>query len=187
MDQKYLPGRKWDGTWDPEGILSTIPAIGTCLLGVFAGLLLQDQKIKDPRKVIYLLSFGVVGVALGLLWGLQFPVIKKIWTSSYVLVAGGYSAILLGAFYQIVDVWKWQRWCRPFVWIGMNSIALYRADNILGSFASLAPRLVGGDTESFLDAHVAQGAGQVILALTGVLPAIWSARFLYQRKVFLRL
>ena len=110
-----------------------IPAVGTCLLGVFAGLLLQDQKIKDPRKVIYLLSFGVVGVALGLLWGLQFPVIKKIWTSSYVLVAGGYSAILLGAFYQIVDVWKWQRWCQPFVWMGMNSITLYMTDNILGS------------------------------------------------------
>ncbi|HXR47471.1 MAG TPA: heparan-alpha-glucosaminide N-acetyltransferase domain-containing protein [Candidatus Limnocylindrales bacterium] len=187
VDQKYLPGFKWDGTWDPEGILSTIPAVGTCMLGVFAGLLLQDQKIKDPRKVIYLLSFGVVGVALGLLWGLQFPVIKKIWTSSYVLVAGGYSAILLGAFYQIVDVWKWQRWCQPFVWMGMNSITLYMTDNILGSFANPAQRLAGGDIKTFFDARVAQGFGQLMISVTGLLLAFWLARFLYQRKVFLRL
>ncbi len=187
VDQKYLPGSKWYGTWDPEGILSTIPAIGTCLLGVFAGLLLRDQKIKDRRKVIYLLSFGVAGVVLGWLWGLQFPVIKKIWTSSYVLVAGGYSALLLGAFYQIVDVWKWQGWYRPFVWIGMNSITLYMTDNILGSFTNPAKRLVGGDIKAFLDAHVTQGFGQLMIALTGVLLALWLARFLYQRKIFLRL
>jgi predicted acyltransferase len=187
LDQKYLPGSKWFGTWDPEGILSTIPAIGTCLLGVFAGLLLKDQKIKDRRKVICLLSFGVAGIALGWLWGLQFPVIKKIWTSSYVLVAGGYSALLLGAFYQIVDVWKWQRWCQPFVWIGMNSITIYMADNILGSFTNPAQRLVGGEIQAFFDTHVAQGFGQVMIALTGVLLAFLLARFLYKRKVFLRL
>lgn len=187
LDEKYLPGKKWNDTWDPEGMLSTIPAIGTCLLGVFAGLLLKNQKIKDRRKVIYLISFGVAGIVLGWLWGLQFPVIKKIWTSSYVLVAGGYSAILLGAFYQIVDVWKWQFWCRPFVWIGMNSITIYMADNILGGFASPAHRLVGGNIREFLNAHVAQGFGQVIIALTGVLLAIWLARLLYKRKVFLRL
>ncbi|MGA3268288.1 MAG: heparan-alpha-glucosaminide N-acetyltransferase domain-containing protein [Verrucomicrobiota bacterium] len=187
LDQKYLPGSKWYGTWDPEGILSTIPAVGTCLLGVFAGLLLRNQKIEDRRKVIYLLSFGVAGVALGWLWGLQFPVIKKIWTSSYVLVAGGYSALLLGAFYQVVDVWQWRRWCQPFVWIGMNSITLYMTDNILNGFANPAQRLVGGNIKGFFDAHVAQGFGQLIIALTGVLLAIWLARFLYQRKVFLRL
>ncbi|HTV61717.1 MAG TPA: heparan-alpha-glucosaminide N-acetyltransferase domain-containing protein [Verrucomicrobiae bacterium] len=187
LDQKYLPGYKWDGTWDPEGMLSTIPAVGTCLLGVFAGLLLKDQKIKDGRKVVCLLSFGVAGIALGWLWGLQFPVIKKIWTSSYVLVAGGYSALLLGAFYQIVDVWKWQRWCRPFVWIGMNSITLYMADNILDGFATPAQRLVGGNIKAFFDAHVAQGFGELMIAITGLLLVFWFARLLYQRKVFLRL
>ncbi|MGO8720171.1 MAG: acyltransferase family protein, partial [Acidobacteriaceae bacterium] len=106
FDLQYLPGDNGNGI-DPEGLLSNIPAIASCLLGVFAGLLLKDKKTGDRRKVIYLLSFGVVSIALGWLWGLQFPVIKKLWTSSYVLVAGGYSAILLAAFYQIVDVWKY--------------------------------------------------------------------------------
>lgn len=77
LDQKYLPGRKYDGTYDPEGYLSTMPAIVTCLLGIFAGLLLRNQNICDTRKVVYLLSFGAAGVLLGLLWGTQFPIIKK--------------------------------------------------------------------------------------------------------------
>jgi predicted acyltransferase len=187
VDQKYLPGYKWDGTWDPEGILSTIPAVGTCLLGVCGGLLLKDQKIKDRRKVLYLLSFGVLGVALGWLWGLQFPVIKKIWSSSFVLVAGGYSAILLGVFYQIVDVWKWQTWCQPFVWVGMNPLTIYLVDDILGGFTSLAPRFVGGNVKAFFDTHVAQGFGQLIFSATGLLLAFWLAHFLYRRKIFLRL
>jgi predicted acyltransferase len=187
IDQRYLPLWKWNGTWDPEGLLSTIPAVGSCLLGVFAGLLMKDQKIKDGRKVIYLLSFGVLGIALGWLWGLQFPVIKKIWTSSYVLVVGGYSAILLGMFYQIVDVWKWQKWCRPFVWIGMNALTIYLVDSILGGYASLAPRFVGGVIKAFFDAHVTQGFGQLMISVTGLLLAIWLAHFLYRRKIFLRL
>lgn len=187
VDQKYLPGYKWDGTWDPEGILSTIPAIGTCLLGVFAGLLLRDQKIKDHRKVLYLLAFGVLGVALGWIWGQQFPVIKKIWSSSYVLVAGGYSAILLGVFYQIVDIWKWQAWCRPFVWIGMNPLTIYLVDNILGGFAGLASRLAGGNIKAGFDAHVAQGSGQLMISVAGLVLAFWLAHFLYRRQIFLRL
>ena len=148
---------------------------------------MQGQKIKDHRKVLYLLSFGVLGVVVGWLWGLQFPVIKKIWSSSYVLVAGGYSAILLGVFYQIVDVWKWQKWCRPFVWIGMNPLTLYLADNILGGYASLAPRLAGGNIKAFFDAHVALGFGQLMISVTGLVLAFWLAHFLYRRQIFLRL
>lgn len=187
MDQKYLPGRKYDGTWDPEGILSTLPAIATCLLGVFSGLLLKNAAVPDARKVIYLIGFGVAGVGLGWLWSLQFPVIKKIWTSSYVLVAGGYSAILLGVFYQIVDVWKRRTWCQPFVWIGMNSITIYLASNILGGFRNLARRLVGGDVQEFLNAYAMKGLGDMMISIAGLLLVFWFARFLYQRKIFLRL
>ncbi len=106
IDFRYLPARKYELYQDPEGFLSTIPAVATCLLGVFAGFLLRSQKVPDTNKILYLLAFGVAGVVLGFLWGVQFPVIKKIWTSSFVLVAGGYSAILLATFYLIVDVWK---------------------------------------------------------------------------------
>jgi len=187
LDQKYLPARKYDGTWDPEGILSTIPAVATCLLGIFAGLLLQNTSVPELRKVAYLMGLGLAGVALGWLWDLQFPVIKKIWTSSYVLVAGGYSAVLLGVFYLIVDVWKRQTWCQPFVWIGMNSITIYLTKNIIGDFRGLARRLAGGDVQDFLNSHVTKGFGDMVVSIVGLLLAFWFVRFLYKRKIFLRL
>lgn len=187
FDFEHLPGKKYDLFWDPEGILSTIPAIATCLLGVFAGLLLRNSQLGDIRKVICLLGAGVACVALGWLWGLQFPVIKKIWTSSYVLVAGGYSAILIGLFYLIVDVWKFQWWCQPFVWIGMNSITIYLASNFIGGFRRLSTRLVGGDIKEYFDLRVAKGFGDMVISIIGLLLAFWFVRFLYKRKVFLRL
>lgn len=187
IDFQYLPGSKYDNFRDPEGILSTLPAIATCLLGVFAGLLLKSPNVPDRRKVLYLFAFGIASVVLGWLWGMQFPVIKKIWTSSFVLVAGGYSAILLGAFYLVIDVWRFQRWCRPFVWIGMNSITIYAADNIIGGFSNPAERLVGGDVKFFFDTCVAKGFGDLVVALVGLLFIFWFVRFLYRHKIFIRL
>ena len=187
FDFEHLPARKYDLFFDPEGILSTIPAVATCLLGVFAGLVLQRATFSNSRKLAWLFGAGVVCVALGWLWGLQFPVIKKIWTSSFVLVAGGYSTMLLGVFYLVVDVWKYQKWCQPFVWMGMNAITIYLVKNFLGgSFSKLSARFVGGDIKTFLDDHVTKGFGDLMISLIGLLIAFWFVRFLYQRKIFLR-
>lgn len=188
FDFEHLPGKKWDLFWDPEGILSTIPAVATCLLGVFAGFILRSTDFSNLRKVGWLIGGGAACVLVGWLWGLQFPVIKKIWTSSYVLVAGGYSAMLMGAFYLVVDVWKQQWWCQPFVWMGMNSITIYLVKNFLGgTFSRLSARLVGGDIKEYLDAHVAKGFGDMMISIVGLLLAFWLVRFLYKRKIFLRI
>ncbi|MDB6125299.1 MAG: hypothetical protein JWQ71_4292 [Pedosphaera sp.] len=187
FDFQHLRGAKYDTYWDPEGILSTIPAIATCLLGIFAALLLRSPNYCDKWKVIYLLSFGAGGVILGFLWGLEFPVVKKIWSSSYVLVAGGFSAIALGVFYQIVDVWKYQKWCQPFVWMGMNSITIYLTSSFIGGFREPARRLAGGDVKAFFDAHIAKGAGDMVISIASLLLAFWFVHFLYRRKIFLRL
>jgi len=186
LDFQYLPGLKYEVFADAEGCLSTLPAVATCLLGIFAGLLLQNQTVPDRRKVICLLTAGVICAALGWLWSWQFPVIKKIWTSSFVLVAGGYSAILLGVFYWLVEVMQARRWCQPFVWMGMNSITIYLAAALVGGFRKPASRLVGGDVRTFFDAHLAQGAGDLIVSLTGLFLAFWLMRFMYQRKIFLK-
>jgi len=186
IDLHYLPGRKWDKTHDPEGLLSTLPAIGTCLLGVFAGLLVKSKEVSGEKKVAILLGAGVLGVAAGFGWGFYFPVIKKLWTSSYVLVAGGYSAMLLAAFYWLVDVQQWQRWAQPFVWIGLNPITIYLAENMV-PFSKWAQRFVGGNVSAFLDHHVAAGLGGLAVALVA-LALVWSlAWFLHQRKIFIRL
>jgi predicted acyltransferase len=186
VDQRWLPGKKWDKTYDPEGLLSTLPAIASCLLGALAGLFLQSPSVPDRRKVAWLIGAGAVSVALGFAWGTQFPVIKKIWTSSFVLVAGGYSAILLGTFYGIVDVLQFQRWCVPFVWIGMNPITLYLADNLLRN-RQVAMRFFGGDIKAFLDTRLAMGAGDLLLSIGEIAVGILIAWFLHRRKIFLRL
>lgn len=181
VDFQYLPGLRLDGAYDPEGLLSTLPAIATCLLGVFAGLLLKHEAIPDQRKVLCLLGAGGVGLACGFLWGLQFPIIKRIWTSSYVLIAGGYGCLLLGAFYQMIEIWQWRKWCTPFVWIGMNPITIYLAFNVV-DFSNLAKRLVGGPVHQALG-----GWGNLLLALVVVAMMLALVRFLYQRRIFLRL
>lgn len=187
FDFQYLPGRKWDLFFDPEGILSTFPASVTCLFGVFAGIVLINRAFGDLQKVKVLIGVGLAAVLLGWLWNPLFPVIKKIWTSSYVLVAGGYSAILLGVFYLVVDVWKRQRWCQPFVWIGMNSITVYVAGNFIGGFRKLATRFVGGDVQAYFNDSWIRGAGDMLVSVVGLLLMLWLVNFLYRKKVFIRL
>ncbi len=186
LDSQWLPGKKYDGSWDPEGLLSTLPAIGTCLLGVFAGLWVKRDDVSAGRKVAWLIAAGAASVALGFLWGLQFPVIKKIWTSSFVLVAGGYSAFLLAVFYQVVEVWRWQRWAQPFVWIGLNPITAYLASNIIG-FRRLATRFAGGDVMNFFNAVVVPGFGELMISIVGLGLAFLLCWFLHRRKIYLRL
>jgi predicted acyltransferase len=187
FDFLYLPcGKAYGDQFDPEGLLGILPSIATCLLGVFAGLLLRNSSVNDNKKVILLIAAGVLGVSLGWIWNLQFPIIKRIWTSSYVLVAGGYSAILLAVFYLIIDVWKLQKWCQPFLWLGMNSITIYMASNIV-DFHKLAERFTGGDVKGFFNHHLRKGSGELLVALTGLLLVFLVGRFLYRRKIFLRL
>jgi predicted acyltransferase len=181
VDAHFLPLRKWDGDHDPEGLLSTLPAIANCLLGVFAGMLLQRTDRSDQRKVALLALAGVVSVTLGWLWHLQFPVIKKLWTSSFVLVACGYSALLLAAFYQVVEIWRLRTWAQPFVWIGVNPITIY----LLFEFVDLKPlaaRFLGGDLIRYFGRYGELCQAVILLALVFVF-----VRFLYRRKIFLRL
>jgi predicted acyltransferase len=185
LDLNYLPGRLFDKTRDPEGMLSTLPAIASCLLGVLAGLLLRDVRVPAPRKSLWLIAAGFVLLAVGHLWALQFPIVKAIWTSSFVLVAGGYSAILLGVFHQVVDVWGFKRWATMLLWIGTNAITLYMLDDLM-PFPPLAARFVGGDFSRFLDATVTHGAGAFVVNVLGLTFAFAIGRFLYRRKIFIR-
>jgi predicted acyltransferase len=187
LDFKYLPARKYDLYWDPEGMLSTLPAIATCLLGVFAGLLLRREDLNDTQKITRLLLGGAAALTVGWLWHLQFPVVKKIWTSSFVLVAGGYSLLLLAAFYWIIDVKRWRGWCTPFVWVGMNAITLYLVNNMLQGFRRIAARFVGGDVKAWFDSAIATGSGDLLIAMVGTALMLLLAWFLYRKQIFLRL
>ena len=184
VDRHYLPGRRYSGDHDPEGLLSNLPAVATCLLGVGAGLLLR-RDFPGPRKVLLLAAVGAVLVLAGWAWSPWMPVVKKIWTPSYVLIAGGWSALLLAAFYWVIDVRGWARWARPFVWIGMNPITLYLLTSLL-DFTKLAARFTGGGVQRFLNASVHAGTGELLTALTGLALCVLLARWLYHRGIFLR-
>ena len=181
IDQHFLPGRKWEGAWDPEGLLSTLPAIASCLLGVFAALLIKEKNIEEKKKVYYLVGSGIIMVVLGFIWGLQFPVIKKIWTSSYVFVAGGYSLLLLGFLYYVIDVLNYKKWIVPLVWIGMNPITIYMAKNFV-DFNFLARRFVGGDIQIL----VGEKVGYLLLTVMSLALTMSVVRFMYKKKIFLR-
>jgi len=185
VDRNFLPGKLYDFTRDPEGMLSTLPAIGTCLLGVFAGLFLRDSQVSAQRKTLWLVAAGCALLAVGYLWALQFPVIKAIWTSSYVLVTGGYSVLLLAILHQIIDVWGARRWATVFTWIGANAIALYFLNELL-SYQDVASRIVGGNLVSLLDRTVAPGTGNFVIALLALSFAVLLARYLYKHKIFVR-
>ena len=186
VDYRFLPGKKINGAYESQPLLGLMGVISACLLGILGGLWLRRADVRDSYKVAGLLEAGAAGVLIGFAWGLQIPVVKKLWSPSFVLVASGYSAILLGVFYCIVEVWKKQRWCLPFVWIGMNPITIYLAHNIV-SFQTLAARFAGGDVERCLDMYVAKGAGGVLLALVELGLTFLLVRFLYVRKIFIRL
>jgi predicted acyltransferase len=185
LDFRFLPGRKAQEYYINEGLLSTLPAVALSLFGALAALLFKNTSLTPSKKMLWLIAGGLVCVALGLLWSVQFPMIKRIWTSSFVLVAGGTAACLMALFYGIVDVLGWRTWCRPFIWIGCNPLTLYILNPIVG-FQSLATRLVGGDVRSFLDAQVSPGFGGLVVAATGMLLVVLLARFLYRRGIFLR-
>jgi predicted acyltransferase len=176
LDQLYLPGKKFEGT-----ILSTMAAVANCLLGVFAGLLLKSQRVGSQEKVYWLLGAGFLSLAVGFIWSQSFPIIKLLWTSSYVMVACGYSALLLAAFVQIIEIWNFRRWAQPFIWMGMNAITIYIIANVV-SFQRLAGRFVGGNIHSLLNPY-----GDLIQALLGTLLCFWLVYFLYRKQIFLRL
>ncbi|HVU24170.1 MAG TPA: heparan-alpha-glucosaminide N-acetyltransferase domain-containing protein [Opitutus sp.] len=184
VDFRVIPGRMLDVYYENQGVLSPITGAAVCLMGIFAARLLKAAAFDRRRKVHLLALTGVAAVGLGLLWGLEFPIVKKLWSSSYCLIAGGCSALLLAAFYLVVDVWEWRGWCQPFVWIGMNPITLYVLSSLV-DFRGIAARLVGGDLQDGLNGLHA-GLGLALSALMPLLLVVALARFLHHRKIFLR-
>jgi len=126
VDSQLFAGHMWPQTvtWDPEGLISTIPAISTTLFGVLAGQWLRSER--TPRdKTAWLLAVGGAAVAAGALWHLLLPINKSLWTSSYSVLMAGLAGICLGVLYYLVDVRGWKRWTQPARVYGMNAIAVY--------------------------------------------------------------
>ncbi|MEZ6119978.1 MAG: hypothetical protein R3C28_25870 [Pirellulaceae bacterium] len=182
FDSQYLPGYKWDGDWDPEGLLSHLPAIGSGLLGLFGGLIIANKSFSGYKKVGLFVLLGAVCLGAGWAWGHSFPINKKLWTSSFVLYAGGWSYFLLAFFYLVIDVWKFSWWARPFVWIGMNPITIYLLGDLVGGYRALVRRVIHQPVVDAMGNY-----GDLVIAVLGLLLAIWIANWMYRRKIFIRI
>jgi len=131
LDRLIMPGKLYLGIHDPEGLVSTIPAISTGLLGIYAGSLLKNSPLTIQRKALQLFVMGIVSILIAQVWNLVFPINKNLWSSSFALHAGGYSLILLALFYYIIDVRGYKKWAFFFSIIGMNSILIYMSGHFI--------------------------------------------------------
>lgn len=132
LDRKLLGNHLWEysGTWDPEGILTTLPAISSGLFGIIAGYWLR-KNIDPTRKTIWLFVFANVGLISGYIWSFWFPINKNLWTSSFVLYTTGLALHFLAMCYWLVDIKKYNWWIKPFVVYGMNAITVYFLSEIV--------------------------------------------------------
>jgi len=133
IDNKLLEGHLWSQSkvWDPEGILSTIPAISTAIMGMITGRWLKSDKDKT-NKTVWLFIAGSICITLGYIWNGWFPINKNIWTSSYVLYTGGIALFFLAFCYWFYDVLGKKWWSKPFVVYGSNAISVYFLSEIAG-------------------------------------------------------
>lgn len=131
LDRSLFAGHLYDGASDPEGILSTIPAIATTLIGVLTGHWLRSAK-DNATKIGRMLLFGVLALVAGKLWNVWFPINKHLWTSSFVLFTGGFALLFLALLYWMLEVKKWRgAWTMPILVLGINPIAGFVADSLV--------------------------------------------------------
>ncbi|HCO93745.1 MAG TPA: hypothetical protein DIU00_07325 [Phycisphaerales bacterium] len=178
IDQQLIPGTLYYGYGDNEGLISTLPAICTVLIGSLAGLWLRSER-PGNKKAAALAVAGLACVVVGYVWGLVFPIIKIIWTSSYTLFSGGFCLMLLALFYWIIDVKGYRKWTLFFVVIGVNPITIYFLQRFV-DFGSIAEFFLSG---------VAANAGLLspLIIPVGILAIKWLLLwFLYRHKIFFK-
>jgi len=131
LDRKLFMGHLFDGTRDPEGILSTIPAVATTLLGVLTGHWLRSQKTSATKAIVMLLA-GICGLVAGEVWNIWFPINKNLWTSSFAVFSGGFALVFLAFLYWVLEIKRWRgAWTMPILVFGMNAIAGFVADSFV--------------------------------------------------------
>lgn len=180
FDRTFLPGRLLQRTYDENGLLTQFPALCLTAMGTVAGDILRSRALPEGRKFVRLVLAGGIGIALGLLWSLHFPIVKHLWSSSFILLTGGMAFLALAAFYGAIDILGVRKWAFPFVVIGMNSLTIYLAYRFI-NFSYTSKLLLGG-----LYAPLDPKWHSVVESF-GALALVWLlVYFLYRQKIFLR-
>lgn len=193
LDRHIFPGRLYEGTRDPEGLLSDLPALGTALLGMLTGLWLRTKN-SNYTKFIGLFAAAIAGLVLGKIWGHWFPINKKLWTSSYVLFAAGWSLLGLSICYWLIEIKQWRRgWTFPWVVFGSNAIAAYVFSELFPAF--LYDVHVGSNHQTLgqvIYAHAFglvpdRAFGSLLYSLCYVAVCFIPVLILYRKKIFIKI
>jgi predicted acyltransferase len=196
LDRKLLAGHLYEGTRDPEGLLSTIPALASCLAGLLTGKWLRTTKSPE-RKALGMAVAGVIAAGLGRTLDLWLPINKKLWTSSYVLFTAGLALVILAVCYWLVDVKGHRgRWTEPILVLGKNAIAAYFLSELLASvlYAISVPRASGAKmslqeyiySRCFL--HLSSPANASLAYALVYVALCWAAMaVLYRKRIFLKI
>jgi predicted acyltransferase len=179
VDRLLIPGHLYKGDRDPEGLLATIPAIGTALAGAITGQFLKNPRCSGHKKTLVMIAVGLACLGLASLWNLEFPINKNLWSSSFVLRCAGCSLLLLSLFYLVIDVWRFRWWTLPLVVIGSNSILIYMAPKVIDF--DYATKFLFGGALRHTDAY------QPLLFAIAIVAVKWLLLYLlYRKRIFLR-
>ena len=194
LDRKLFMGHLFDKTRDPEGILSTIPAIATTLIGVLTGYWLRSGK-SPGTKAIRMLCVGILGLVAGEVWNLWFPFNKNLWTSSFVLFSGGFALVFLAFLYWVLEIKKWRgAWTMPILVFGMNAIAGFVVDSfVYGPGYSFTVKSSNGPVmwhdaaqAKFVSLGFSAANASLIYSLAAVLFCWILLWFLWRKRIFLK-
>ena len=193
IDQLVLGDHMWKENWDPEGILSTLPAIVTTMLGMVAGRIIITSR-DEMHKVAQLLLLGSGLIIVGYVWDLAFPINKNIWTSSYTIFTAGQGMVALGMCYYIIDIRNSKSWITPFKAYGMNPLIVFFMSGILGRIVYLVKVNSGGEMISlkhFLYTNVFSAVASpinasLLYAITWILFWLAVVYWMYRKKIFIK-
>jgi predicted acyltransferase len=190
VDHQWLPGRMWEGDWDPEGILSTFPAIVTGITGMLAGTLLLSKRTLE-NKVNLLFFCGFVSFVIGIVWNWSFGLNENLWSPSFVMLTSGMASLTLASCIYLIDIHNYRKLAQFGVIYGMNAIAVYVLADLLTIIFYGLP--VGGNTFNthFFNAFTAIGfapkVASMLYALIYVGVCFIPALLLYRKKIFIKL
>ncbi len=195
LDRHVFPGRLYNTVRDPEGILSTLPALGTTLLGMLTGIWLRSKR-DASQKAVGMFACGALGILLGMLWSHWFPINKNLWTSSFVVLTAGWSLVVFSVLYWAVDIRNWKKgWTHIWLVFGTNAITAYVFSHLLSATLYAIHWKKGGVSVSvyqslssmFLMKSLSLNFSSLLYALCAIgvcyLPIAW----LYHKKIFLKI
>ncbi len=181
----------WKTLYDPEGILSTFPAIATTIFGMFLGMILLNKEKTQQEKLKYFVIIGIVALVIGYAWSMIFPLNKALWTSSFVLVTGGWASLVYAAIYYVADILGHNNWGKPAIIFGSNAITVY----FLSSFMAKSFGMIKLSSGQSLHGYLYEILSSIITIpkLSSLIYAILIIMFyylvayiLYKKKIFIK-